>query len=289
MGADSRPIYGERLKRTETIVDKLRTGRSLDLSTMHDIAGIRLIFKTESRLNNFRERVAESTSIKHQKIHDPQKFDYILTPKKTGYRGVHEVYRYQAKSRNMEPWDKLRFEVQFRTNIQHSWATAIEVYDHTKHRRFKFETELDPAFEQFQISSELLARVLENRNGCLSEHSDKQLCDRFEELEEITKMLHTFRTLKAIKSDNIQKNTILQISKGGNLIVLDFKDFKTAVKALPGVEKDPDTVNAVLVGADMPGHIRDVFINYFNDTSGFVDALERSIRLVRGNYKDIKV
>lgn len=290
LGAENRPIYGERLKRTETIVDKLRTGRSLDLSSMHDIAGTRLIFKTEHRLNNFREKIAESTTTKHEMIHAPEKFDYIFNPKVTGYRGVHQVYQYQAKNKKMEPWNNLRFEVQFRTNTQHSWATAIEVYDLTKSKRFKFENESDPAFEQFRISSELLARTLEHKSGCLPEPSDIQLCDRFDELEQITKMLHTFRSLKVINSGQIiQKNTILQISKSGGLNVLDFKNFNQAVKALPDVEKDSNTVNAVLVGTDMPVNIRDVFTNYFNDTSGFVDAIERSIRLVRGNYKDIKV
>ena len=49
-------IVAQRLKRFDTVLDKLVTGRSSDLSIMHDIAGVRVIFESEDDLRNFRKK-----------------------------------------------------------------------------------------------------------------------------------------------------------------------------------------------------------------------------------------
>ena len=50
--------------------------------------------------------------------------DYIESPKESGYRGVHLVYRYRSP-RN-ETYNGLLIEIQLRTRLQHAWATAVE-------------------------------------------------------------------------------------------------------------------------------------------------------------------
>jgi putative GTP pyrophosphokinase len=85
-----RPIVGQRLKRHNTIIDKITSGRSQDLSTMHDIAGVRAIFRSIQEIEEFRAQMRLSKA-QHKMMHDDAKFDYIVTPKDTGYRGVHEV------------------------------------------------------------------------------------------------------------------------------------------------------------------------------------------------------
>ncbi|WP_305461543.1 RelA/SpoT domain-containing protein [Photobacterium leiognathi] len=46
-------------------------------------------------------------------------------PKESGYRSYHLVYGYQNKK--YEKLNGLQIEMQIRTAVQHSWATAVEV------------------------------------------------------------------------------------------------------------------------------------------------------------------
>lgn len=277
------PIVGQRLKRLDTIVDKLVTGRSRDLSTMNDIAGVRAIFRSEEKLLEFRG-LMDCSRAKHSLTHDLDKFNYIEEPKNTGYRGIHLVYSRFSPSFSGQPWNGLKFEVQLRTAVQHAWATAIEVYDSTRRERFKFEESADPAYFQFQIVSEIFSRIYEERNSCLRQHTDIQLVDMFEELEVRTRMLASIKGLVVAKNAGVLKsNTILQKTKDGSLKIYRYETFPKAIAALPRIEGLAETENAVLVGATTPNHIRDAFRNYFDDTTDFVKLLEDAIAQIREN------
>lgn len=268
-----RPVVGQRLKRFETIVDKLITGRSKDLSTMHDIAGVRAIFRSEQDLRDFQDKASKSKA-KHTLTHEPGKFDYIERPKTTGYRGVHQVYTRHVQATSGTPWNGLKFEVQLRTAVQHAWATAVEVYDSTAQARFKFEASDNPAYEQFLVISELFARVHEGQSSALPHLTDRQLVERQRELETETRMVSTIQSLVVAQNvGSLKQNTILQRKKNGELVIHHFPSFPAAIKAISHIEAQSETENAVLVGAATPTHIRDAFRNYFDDTTDFVNLL----------------
>jgi len=63
----------------------------------------------------------KNSDIKHSLIDED---DYITTPKKTGYRSYHLIYKYFS-DRN-DNYNGLKVEVQLRSNLQHAWATAVE-------------------------------------------------------------------------------------------------------------------------------------------------------------------
>ncbi len=104
----------QRLKRMNTILDKLRREPEMDLSRMQDFGGCRAILenieevrRVEARvLGAYRKRVGGQPPVK----------DYIAQPKATGYRGVHIVTMY----------DDRRVEVQLRTRVMHEWAVTVE-------------------------------------------------------------------------------------------------------------------------------------------------------------------
>src|SRR2546430_1138461 len=50
---------------------------------------------------------------------------YIDKPKGNGYRCHHMVYRYRGNDED-SVFDERRIEIQSRTWLQHSWATAVE-------------------------------------------------------------------------------------------------------------------------------------------------------------------
>ena len=54
--------------------------------------------------------------------------DYILSPKKSGYRSLHLIYKFKTDTPSKEVYNRypMLIELQFRTHLQHIWATALE-------------------------------------------------------------------------------------------------------------------------------------------------------------------
>lgn len=98
---NSPSIVGQRLKRGDTIIDKLTTGRSSDLLTMHDLAGCRVIFTSMDELHDFRQKVIDR-KWEHERKSE-EKYNYIDTPKVTGYRGIHDVYKTRLRKSAAQP------------------------------------------------------------------------------------------------------------------------------------------------------------------------------------------
>jgi putative GTP pyrophosphokinase len=116
----------QRLKRRSTIVDKLSRYPGMQLARMDDVAGCRLIFPSIEALHEFRNKVHQA-QFKHILKNDKKKYDYIETPTKRGYRGIHDVYEYRARKGKSTKYDGLLIEIQYRTSVQHAWAAAVEV------------------------------------------------------------------------------------------------------------------------------------------------------------------
>jgi ppGpp synthetase/RelA/SpoT-type nucleotidyltranferase len=89
----------QRHKRRLTIIDKLSREPSMQLARMDDVAGIRLIFQDVPQLQGFRRAFLKS-SHNHEKRNHDDKYDYLKTPKNSGYRGVHDVYAISINLRN---------------------------------------------------------------------------------------------------------------------------------------------------------------------------------------------
>lgn len=118
-------VVAQRLKRASTIINKLREGKDHDirLLNMQDIAGVRAILLSIKDVRKLEQDYRLSKRLSHI-LHLRSK-DYIQEPKpKDGYRSVHLVYKYQNKQH--PEWNGLSVELQIRTKLQHSWATAVE-------------------------------------------------------------------------------------------------------------------------------------------------------------------
>lgn len=114
-------LIAQRIKRLPAIRLKLQLLQSrLKLSQMQDIGGCRAIVKNVQFVKLLVNRFKQSQA-KH-----PLNYvnDYIAKPKKTGYRGVHLIYRFQSAKYTQHCG--LRIEIQLRSRLQHAWATAVE-------------------------------------------------------------------------------------------------------------------------------------------------------------------
>jgi putative GTP pyrophosphokinase len=117
---DPTALVAQRLKRTPSILNKLRRFKGMSLARMQDIGGLRAVVGSMKQLQALNESYV-GTALTHQLV---SQYHYVNHPKPSGYRSIHLVYRYKA--RKPSPYDGLLLELQLRTRVQHSWATAVE-------------------------------------------------------------------------------------------------------------------------------------------------------------------
>ena len=266
----------QRHKRKRTIFDKLDRLPNMNLSRMDDVAGCRLIFKRMRDLYSFREKFHRARfNHKRRSADEPDKYDYIKRPKVTGYRGVHDVYEYDVNSEVGKPLTGLYIEIQYRTLVQHAWATAVEVIGFITASQPKFQ-QGDKRFEYaMALASEVLARAHEAANGPFPNLPDRDLVANFLAAEKEISLLATLRSLNsADKTVSAKRNAILIFSEGKPLEVKSYRDATEALRNLFELEKQMPDRDIVLVRADTSDEIRLAFKNYFSDARDFIGLVE---------------
>ena len=194
----------------------------------------------------------------------------------TGYRGIHDVYAYDVNSEAGKNLKGLLVEIQYRTNIQHAWATAVEVIGFITESQPKFQ-EGDTRYQKaMSLASEILARTYEKSKGCHAEISDTALVEQFLEIDSELALLKTLKGLnEADASISEKKNTILIFSEEGDLEIKSYKGATEALRALFQFEKELPNCDVVLVKADTSEEVRFAFKNYFSDAKEFIKLLEK--------------
>lgn len=279
-------IVAQRHKRKNTIFDKLTRLPGMQLSRMDDVAGCRLIFRSNKDLVRFRLGFHRAR-FNHKLRNDPDKYDYIVHPKQTGYRGIHDVYEYDVKSEAGKSLKGLYIEIQYRTLIQHAWATAVEVLGFITESQPKFEKGDDRYRIAMSYASEVLARSHERMTGPHPSLTDRQVLDAFLKLDKELGLMQTLRGLHQAKGEiSDRKNNILIFSQSGHLTVRSFKDATEALRALFELEKTMPHSDIVLVRADTSEEVRTAFRNYFNDAREFVRLMDSGCAKLSGHQRD---
>lgn len=285
-------IFAQRLKRRNTIYDKLVRYPKMNLARMHDIAGCRLIFRNEEELMNYMNDLHSSTQFKH-KLKKQECKNYIEQPKESGYRGIHDVYLYESKkgSDRSDKWNGLSVEIQYRTIYQHAWATAVEVADSINCERSKFSQGNEKQLLFFKLASEIIARAYENRLSCVPNLTNEQLIKSFNDIENEIKLLDKLKQLKAIhnhKDKILKKNAIIvfDVSNGIGKItrLFTYKNLKSANKHYFILEKQYPNSDIVLVSSSdkkFAASIKNAYRNYFVDTKDFTKYVEDGINILK--------
>jgi hypothetical protein len=268
----------QRLKRRSTVLDKLIQGRSSDASTMHDLGGCRLIFKDLQSLQDFREYLETKTRAGHKLQHERNKYDYIATPKATGYRGVHYVYGYEPFSESNADLRGLKIEVQLRTDTQHAWATSVEIADLVLGARTKFEDGSGQYGQFFKVASELLARRHEGMTGCMPDITDANLKAMFHEEEARHNLLDRLDKLREQGDlEKIREHTVLAFQTDGTLDIFGYSKSTRAVEKEKELMDNPDCAHVVYVRASTPSAIKNSYRNYLTNPTDFVKLMKESI------------
>lgn len=277
-------VIAQRLKRIPTIVDKLKREPGMSLSRMHDIAGCRLIFNDVKALQQFRSEVHTSKA-KHVNVTEDDRYNYITNPKSSGYRGVHDIYKYVAYSKSAEKWNNLRIELQYRTKVQHAWATAVEIVDLVNSKRLKFGQADADLTRQFLLASDILSRYHEGMFGYCGDKNNQEIIDEFFHIESNT---HALARLKGVTSSKFNK-----VAQSAKLFVLvnfydpeseipfeafPYYDNRSAAEGYIRLEQEyQDRADVVLVGATDQDAVRLAYTNYLYDASIFIDLFEEAV------------
>jgi hypothetical protein len=112
-------VTAARLKRMPSIRRKLRNQPG-KLNQIQDLAGCRAV------VPNIDDVTALSEALRRNSAHEVfREYPYIFEPKSDGYRSHHMVFKFRGEG-DEKVYDGRRVEIQIRTGLQHSWATAVE-------------------------------------------------------------------------------------------------------------------------------------------------------------------
>ncbi|MEQ8848833.1 RelA/SpoT domain-containing protein [Botrimarina sp.] len=271
----------QRLKRTPSILEKLRRYPSMKLARMQDIGGLRAVVETVDHAERLRADYRESR-FAHELVADT---DYIAEPKASGYRGFHLVYKYCG--RKTAAYDGLQVELQIRTRIQHAWATAVEVAGTFLNQSLKSSEGPGEWLDFFELASAGLASLegspLPRRFLKYSVPQLKSMIRTEEERLSISEKLGAFRIAFNAISEDPHRGSYF-------LIVLDpeLKEVSVTTYAKSRLEEasrdyaytereisEGTASQAVLVAATSIEQLRRAYPNYFLDTRDFLDLLSR--------------
>ncbi|MCA9798373.1 MAG: RelA/SpoT domain-containing protein [Cyanobacteria bacterium HKST-UBA04] len=286
--------FAQRLKRRNTIFDKLTRQPEMQLSRMHDIAGCRLIFPDIASLHEYRNSLHESR-MKHvlRKADEaPYPYDYMEHPHpdNSGYRGIHDVFKYCARPGRSQEWNNLLVEIQYRTSSQHAWATAVEIAGHITGNYSKFDQGDEQQKEFFRLTSEIIARAHEGMTSCYPTATNREIIQRFTSLEQELHLLMRLKSLKiAGDLENFTKqNVILLLSnvedERGQLTftAYSYEYLPEATNKYFELEKKyGEKYDIVLVRAPSKESLMHAYKNYFSDSQDFDRLVIEGLELLK--------
>ena len=274
---DDTAIVVQRLKKMQTIKNKLKRFPKMRLNKMQDIGGCRAIFSSCEYVYELCERLM-SSSMKHDV---ELKKDYIVNPKEDGYRGIHLTVTYKSKKNSS--YNGFKVEMQIRTHSQHLWSTAVETVGTFLNCSLKSDEGPAEWLNFFKLISSLIA-IDENCNTVPGISSSKnEIISSIRQLDEKHSIWERLSTINA-SCNYIQRNKInsrkiyvLVIKdQGKNVEVSDYKKLEEANKHYIEAEKDKKN-NAVLVSAASIETLRKAYPNYFMNISGFLKLTKKLI------------
>lgn len=283
---DDGALVAQRIKRMSSIEAKLERFKTMQMCQMQDLGGCRAIVGSLKQVTRLVKKY-ELSAHKHE-LDDID--DYILTPKKSGYRGVHLIYRYFSDKAKPSIYNGLFIEMQLRTRRQHAWATAVETVGTFLRMALKSSQGEDKWLRFFSLMGSAIARS-EGGNLVPDTPTTKRELNR--ELREITGKLNALSTLKTYSQ---VINTALEGAHRGQhyfLLRLLPEEQKTLVTAFTRnqleeasrryseAEKEvagKSGAQAVLVSVDSMNSLRRAYPNYFLDTDVFLKEVEEALR-----------
>jgi ppGpp synthetase/RelA/SpoT-type nucleotidyltranferase len=278
LALNTNAIVARRLKRLPTIIDKLKRHPNMNVTTMHDLGGCRVILSSVAEVDALVERLHGA---KRAQNVITRSYDYLREPgpQDTGYRGIHLVYEYRATKPDFLG---STVEVQIRTDLQHAWATAVETLDLFGGTRLKYGTGDEELKRFFLVVSSLMAVEEGLPQPEAASGAPKALRDELRSLETTLGLLDRLSGYVAIvKQFGSDKRTtfLMRLDRTEHTLYLELFDNAAGAEAkLEEIENQgDDNIDAVLVASSKVGMLKSAYPNYFANTTAFSDFVQKQL------------
>ncbi|WP_428244004.1 RelA/SpoT domain-containing protein [Gynuella sp.] len=296
-------ILAKRLKREESITKKLSRFPDMMLTNMQDIGGCRVILSTVKKVDKINRELRKCKEFKDAngrvKVND-----YITNPKPDGYRGYHLKGSFPGSEDQ-----SFRIEIQVRTKLQHSWATALEIVDLFTGQALK-SNDGDKQWQEFfklvsqqfavmekisrfdQISNELkFAKYSETIIRDSSALSDCGECQRLSKSLDVMNKFNAYANSlvmadKHIKASRIEGFVLVDVTidnldnrKKGTVRTTIFSEDESAQAENEYIKREKEASEqnkgslVALVSSTAVGGIKEAYPNFFADTTLFMQHL----------------
>lgn len=280
-------IVAERLKRLDSIIKKLAREHNMNLWTMQDLGGCRVIVPTIDDVYKYSSKYENSWK-RHIK---KKEYDYIQSPKLSGYRSLHVVYEYHSDTNDTYNRNML-VEIQFRTHLQHLWATAVETMGLFTKQAIKSGQGSDDVKRFFVLVSALFA-IREDQP--IPPNVVNDIYEIILEIESLNAKNNYLDFLSGVRvavdnqEDVIKKNK----SIGYYILILNYDKRRLSIKRFNASEiedannvynsiektRAESKVDTVLVRVSSFKDLKQAYPNYFSDIGEFVEIVKSYLKL----------
>jgi len=303
---DSSSVVVSREKRIAAVVQKLKVHQAhktqsnskMNLSRMQDFVGCRAVLKDLKGVCDLRKDLDDDKHITISKI-----FDYIDSPNtRTGYRGIHLIYRYEEDSSSNAASNGLPVEIQLRTQMQHIWAVSVETISLLSKQSLLKSGIGDDSWVEFFLLISAVMSLLEGTalpqsvrdRGLLTKEDlvEKIKGEYREQLDCIASYHRYLREIGgAFAAVNHFLDKVFRSRTQRELFLIDFdlSSRRTKIRGFSQTQRPQaeslrlelekkyrglEGRQVVLVAAKKFSEVKDVYSSYFSDLKKFIDFLK---------------
>lgn len=274
-------VTAGRLKRMQSIRRKL-SRISTKLTQIQDLGGCRAIVGSIPDVENIVRAYSDGVSRHILK----KSTNYIERPRSSGYRTHHLIMRFVPQKADEELLAGRLIELQIRTRLQHSWATAVEAVGLFLGEDLK-GGEGSPLWLRF---FKLMSAELAAREGCLLEDEFRDEIKRRCEIKDIEQEIRAVNNLNNLSYAFKSINNYIGERPGTFLIQYDNFKETVRVKSYTGIkgiyegiekygeeERQHSAINTVFVEVDRVNNLRAAYPNYYGDVREFTDCVREAV------------
>ncbi len=257
----------------------------MQLARMQDIGGLRAVVSSIQKVEELRQNY-KASAFAHELVGEK---DYILEPKGTGYRGVHLIYRY--KNKQVADYDGLHIELQFRTRLQHTWATSVETMGTFLNYSLKSSEGPDEWLRFFSLAASAFAHMEKCQPVPGYEHLSREetydaVLNEAERLDVYDRLQAFSIAAQQITNDNSAGSHHLVVLRPSEKTVQIYsygrRRLAEATEKYTEFEAQAEggiDLQVVLVATGSIAALRQAYPSYFLDTQEFLKVLRRLRKL----------